>query len=81
MLYSMIIVIAIPIILGIIVVSPFEPPTIEDEQNQETSVDEIPETSGIIFILFAIIWFIFFSRILKALITGRYRHNVRKEKG
>jgi len=81
MLYSIIIVIAIPIILGIIVVSPLEPPAIEDEQNQETSVDEIPETSGIIFILLAIIWFIFFSIILKTLITGRYRHNVRKEKG
>ena len=69
MIPALIIVIAIPIILGITIVSPFEPREIEDEQIQET-----PEpTTNILYILIGIIWLFFLFRILRVLLTGKYR--------
>ena len=69
MIPALIIVIAIPIILGITIVSPFEPREIEDEQIQET-----PEpTTNILYILIGIIWLFFLFRVLRVLLTGKYR--------
>ncbi len=74
MIPALIIVIAIPIILGITIVSPFEPREIEDEQIQET-----PEpTTNILYILIGIIWLFFLFRILRVLLTGKYRSDTRR---
>ena len=78
MIPALIIVIAIPIIIGITIVSPFEPREIEDEQIQETPVDETPEsTTNIIYILLGIIWLFFLFRILRAL-TRKQRSDSRR---
>ncbi len=75
MIPALIIVIAIPIILGITIVSPFEPREIEDEQIQET-----PEpTTSIFYILIGIIWLFFLFRILRVLFTGKYRSDKRRK--
>ena len=80
MIPALIIVIAIPIIIGVTIVSPFEPREIEDEQIQETPVDETPEpTMNIFYILLGIIWLFFLFRVLRALLTGKYRSSVRKQ--
>ena len=80
MIPALIIVIAIPIILGVSIVSPFEPGEIEDEQIQETPVDETPEpTTNIIYILVGIVWLFFLFRVLRVLLTGKYRSSVRKQ--
>ena len=80
MIPALIIVIAIPIILGITIISPFEPREIEDEQIQEPPVDEISEpTTNIIYILVGIVWLFFLFRILRVLLTGKYRSSVRKQ--
>ncbi len=74
MIPALIIVIAIPIILGITIVSPLEPREIEDEQIQET-----PEpTTNIFYILIGIIWLFFLFRILRVLFTGKYRSDKRR---
>ena len=79
MIPALIIVIAIPIILGVSIISPFDPREIEDEQIQETPVDETPEsTTNIIYILLGIIWLFFLFRILRVLLTGKYRSSIRK---
>ncbi len=74
MIPALIIVIAIPIILGITIISPFDPREIEDDQIQET-----PEpTMNIIYILLGIVWLFFLFRVLKVLLTGKYRSDSRK---
>jgi len=74
MIPALIIVIAVPIIIGVSIVSPFEPGEIEDEQIQET-----PEpTTNIFYILLGIIWLFFLFRVLKVLLSGKYRSSVRK---
>jgi hypothetical protein len=74
MIPALIIVIAIPIILGITIVSPFEPREIEDEQIQET-----PEpTTNILYILIGIIWLFFLFRVLRVLLTGKYRSDSKR---
>jgi quinol-cytochrome oxidoreductase complex cytochrome b subunit len=80
MIPALIIVVAIPIIIGVTIVSPFEPREIEDEQIQETPVDETPEpTMNIFYILLGIIWLFFLFRVLRVLLTGKYRSSVRKQ--
>jgi quinol-cytochrome oxidoreductase complex cytochrome b subunit len=80
MIPALIIVIAIPIIIGVTIVSPFEPREIEDEQIQETPVDETPEpTMNIFYILLGIVWLFFLFRVLRILLTGKYRSSVRKQ--
>ena len=80
MIPALIIVIAIPIILGISIVSPFEPGEIEDEQIQETPVDETSEpTRNIVYILLGIIWLFFLFRVLRVLLAGKYRSSVSKQ--
>ncbi len=79
MIPALIIVIAIPVIIGVSIVSPFEPGEIEDEQIQETPVDETPEpTTNIIYILVGIVWLFFLFRILRVLLTGKYRSDSRR---
>ena len=79
MIPALIIVIAIPIILGITIISPLEPREIEDEQIQETPVDETPEPiTNIIYILVGIVWLFFLFRILRVLLTGKYRSDSRR---
>ncbi len=78
MIPALIIVIAIPIIIGVSIVSPFDPGEIEDEQIQETPVDETPEPTSIFYILLGIIWLFFLFRILKVLLSGKYKSSVRK---
>ena len=80
MIPALIIVIAIPIILGVSIVSPFEPGEIEDEQIPETPVDETSEpTRNIVYILLGIIWLFFLFRVLRVLLTGKYRSSVNKQ--
>ena len=80
MIPALIIVIAIPIVIGVTIVSPFEPGEIEDEQIQEIPVDETPEsTTNIIYIILGIIWLFFLFRVLRVLLTGKYRSSVRKQ--
>ncbi len=79
MLPILIIVITLPIIMGLVLVSPFEPPEIEDEQIQEIPADENPESTRDILIIFlAIVWIFFIARMVKVWITGGYRPNIRK---
>jgi ABC-type dipeptide/oligopeptide/nickel transport system permease subunit len=79
MLPGLIIVIILPIIIGVVAVSPFEPPEIEDEQIQEIPADENPEsTMGIILIFLAIVWIFFFARMLRVLYITRYKSRIRK---
>ncbi len=79
MLPILIIVITLPIIMGIIIVSPFEPPEIEDEQIQEIPADENPESiTGVIIILLVIVWIFFIARLVKVWLTGGYRPSIRK---
>ncbi len=80
MIPALIIVIAIPIILGVAIVSPFDPGEIEDEQIQETPVDETPEpTMNIIYILLGVVWLFFLFRVLRVLLTGKYRSDSRRK--
>jgi ABC-type dipeptide/oligopeptide/nickel transport system permease subunit len=79
MLPNLIIIIALPIIMTIVSVSPFEPPQIEDEQIPETLVNESPESNtSLIIILLAIVWFFFVARMLKVLYTARNKSRIRK---
>jgi hypothetical protein len=79
MLPNLVIIIALPIIMTIVSVSPFEPPQIEDEQIPETLVNESPESNtSLIIILLAIVWFFFVARMLKVLYTARHKSRIRK---
>ena len=79
MLPSLIIVIALPIIMGIAMVSPFEPPEIEDEQTQEMPADENPESiRNVILIFLAIVWIFFIARMLRVLYIIRSKSRIRK---
>ena len=79
MLPHLIIVIALPIIMTLVSVSPFEPPEIEEEEIPETIVDESPEsTRYIIIILLAIVWLFFVSRMFRVLFIARSKSRIRK---
>lgn len=79
MLPILIIVMTLPIIMGIVLVSPFEPPKIEDEQIQEIPADENPESiRDVIIIFLAIVWIFFIARMLRVWLTGGYRPSIRK---
>jgi len=79
MLPLLIIVIALPIIMTLVSVSPFEPPEIEEEEIPETNVDESPEsTRYIIIILLAIVWLFFVSRMFRVLFIVRSKSGTRK---
>ncbi len=79
MLPGLIIVIILPIIIGIVAVSPFEPPEIEDEQIQEIPADENPEsTRNVILIFLAIVWIFFIARMLRVLYIERSKSRIRK---
>ncbi len=79
MLPSLIIVITLPIIMGIAMVSPFEPPEIEDEEIQEIPADENPEsTKTVILIFLAIVWIFFIARMLRVLYKERSKSRIRK---
>ena len=79
MLPSLIIVITLPIIIGIVAVSPFEPPEIEDEQIQEIPADKNPESTSVVIItLLAIIWTFFIARMLRIMFIARSKSSIRK---
>jgi len=79
MIPTLIVVIAIPIILGITIVSPFEPREMEDEKIQETPIDEKPGTTWyVIYILLGFLWLFFLFRLLRGLLTGKYRSDSRR---
>ena len=79
MLPSLIIVITLPIIMGIVTVSPFELPEIEDEQIQDIPADENPESIRyVIVILLAIVWIFFIARMLRVLYIVRSKSRIRK---
>ena len=80
MIPSLIIIVAIPIILGVSIVSPFDPGEIQDEQIQEPPEDETSEpTRDIFYILLGIIWLFFLFRLLRIMLTGKYRSSVKKQ--
>ncbi len=72
MIPALIGVIVIPIILGIAIVSPFEPREIDYEQIQETPIDEKPGTT-LIYILLLLLWLFLVFTVLRAVLTGKYR--------
>jgi hypothetical protein len=79
MLPILIIVITLPIIMGIVLVSPFEPPEIEDEQIQEIPADENPESTRFVIIIFlGIVWIFFIARMVNVWLTGGFRPSIRK---
>ena len=79
MLPQLIIVIALPIIMGIVSVSPFETPEIEEEQIPETITDESPEsTRHLIMIMLAIVWMFFIARMLRVLYIQRSKSRIRE---
>jgi len=79
MLPILIIVITLPIIMGIVTVSPFEPPKIEDEQIQEIPADENPESTRFVIIIFlGIVWMFFIARMLRVLYIERSKSRIRK---
>ena len=77
MIPALIGVIIIPIILGIAIVSPFEPREIDDEQIQETPIDEKPGTT-LIYILLLLLWLFLVFTVLRAVSTGKYRSDGRR---
>ena len=79
MLPQLIILIALPIIMAIVSVSPFEPPEIEEEPIPEIPVDESSESSrNFIIILLAIVWMFFLARMLRVLYLARAKSRIRK---
>jgi len=79
MLPILIIVITLPIIMGIVFVSPFEPSEIEDEQIQEIPADENPESTRFVIIIFlGIVWIFFIARMLRVLYMERSKSRIRK---
>ena len=76
MLPHLIVIIVLPVIMGIVTVTPLEPP---EEQIQEPLADESPDSGkGIIIIMLAIIWTFFIVRMLKVLYVTRMKSRVRK---
>ncbi len=60
-------------------VSPFEPPEIEDEEIQEIPADENPESiRNVILIFLAIVWIFFIARMLRVLYIARSKSRIRK---
>ena len=79
MLPILIIVITLPIIMGIVFVSPFEPSEIEDEQIQEIPADENPESIRFVIVIFlGIVWIFFIARMLRVLYIERSKSRIRK---
>jgi hypothetical protein len=72
MVFPLVIVIIIPIILGIVIVSPFDEPVMEKSE-------EIENTSnfGMAYFLLMLIWFFFLVRILFQLKKGTF--NIQKK--
>ena len=79
MLPILIIIITLPIIIGIVAVSPFEPPEIVEEEIPETAVEESPEsTRYAIMILLTIVWTFFIARMLRIMFITRSKSRIRK---
>ena len=70
MVYQLAILIGIPIIFGIVAVSPFEAPP-EEEPIEEVPREE-PNLTGL-YILLGLIWLFFLIRVLRQIIKGTYR--------
>lgn len=68
MVFQLVIVIIIPIIFGIVTVSPFDEPKVLEEP---TEVDNEPQF-GMFYFLLMIIWFFFLFRILFQLKKGTF---------
>lgn len=68
MAFQLAIVIAIPIILGIVTVTPFDEPRVVEEP---VEIDEEPNF-GILYFFLMIIWFIFLIRILFQVKRGTF---------
>jgi len=63
--FQLVVVLVIPIILGIVVVQPFDPPeeTLEIERIPEKPITSTPET-GFFYFFLTILWLFFLIRIL-----------------
>jgi hypothetical protein len=75
MVFQIAALVIIPIILGIITVSPFEP--IEEEpayqDPEETAPPEPESDSGVFFFILLIVWFLLLTRILYQLKRGTFK--------
>ena len=71
MVYQLAIVIAIPLIVGIVFVSPFD--TEVPEEEPENISDEPRTGITVLYIILGILWFIFLIRILRQIRKGTYR--------
>jgi len=74
MVFQLAVVIVIPIILGIFVVSPFDPP---EEPLEEITVPEEPTSDmserGFLYFFIMIIWLFFLIRILVQIRKGTFK--------
>ena len=69
MVFQLAVVIIIPIIFGIVTVSPFDPPP--EIAEEPTEIDDEPQF-GMLYFLLMIIWFFFLVRILFQVKKGTF---------
>jgi hypothetical protein len=74
MVFQLAIIIVIPIIFGIVIVSPFE------TEIEEEPIEEVPQEESdfnILYILLGILWLFFLIRVLRQIMKGTYRVRTR----
>ena len=74
MVFQLSILVVIPIIFGIVMVSPFDSQTQEIEE--EIPTENEPEFNFLL-ILLGLVWFFFLIRILRQILRGTYRIRTR----
>ena len=74
MVFQLAVVIVIPIILGIVVVPPFDPPEepLEEITVPEEPISDIPER-GFLYFFLMVIWLFFLIRILVQIRKGTFK--------
>jgi hypothetical protein len=73
MVFQLAILIIIPIILGIVVVSPFDEPIEEPIEEEPTEVLQEEPDFNPLYILLGLIWLFFLIRVLRQIMKGTFR--------
>jgi hypothetical protein len=73
MVFQLAILIVIPIIFGIVVVSPFDEPIEEPIEEEPIEVLQEEPDFNPLYILLGLIWLFFLIRILRQIMKGTYR--------
>ena len=78
MVFQLAILIVIPIIFGLVVVSPFdEPIEVEPTEVEPTEVPQEEPGFNPLYILLGLIWLFFLIRVLRQIMKGTYRVRTR----